>query len=561
MLTTLHSRLARITIPAVLVTGSLAVAHPAAANDYCVGQISCVAPATWVPSLDAALAAAAAGPNADHIILSGGTFTASSTTGWSYDNASGPVEITGAGRGNTILTGPAPLNRLLLLHGAPGSAIRDLSIQLPAMDQVSTGVLTNATVERVDVTQAAPAAPIQTGVGLLPGGVLTDSTVTMYPAADAVAVGLGGGTVRNSVLNGATAVLSSYGGAVERSWLTGTDSGLTAWGGATSVENSVVRVNSATGNGLVAYPRFGGVPAVNADGLTVISGFGGGHVALEANAKNVGQTADISLKNSILRGFDIAASADSAGGVATINTSWSDYDTTKTQTTGNATISKSNISYVANPGFVNPLAGNFRLASNSPLIDAGDPATTQGLDMDGNPRVTDGNLDATARRDIGAYEVPGPLPQDPPAAGEPQGGGSDNQSAAGNAASTPVSGSASAASPDTVAPVISGLKTTKKAFAVGRARTAISALVRGTSLRYSLSEAAKVTVTIKRSRDGNVIGKLTRAGAKGSNAVKFSGRIGKRALKAGRYVAALTATDAAGNRSAAKRVSFRVVAG
>jgi hypothetical protein len=32
----------------------------------------------------------------------------------------------------------------------------------------------------------------------------------------------------------------------------------------------------------------------------------------------------------------------------------------------------------------------------------------------------------------------------------------------------------------------------------------------------------------------------------------------KRALKAGRYVAVLTATDAAGNRAAPKRVAFRV---
>ena len=37
MFTTLRSRLAGIAVPAVLITGSLSLAQPAAANDYCVG--------------------------------------------------------------------------------------------------------------------------------------------------------------------------------------------------------------------------------------------------------------------------------------------------------------------------------------------------------------------------------------------------------------------------------------------------------------------------------------------------------------------------------------------
>ena len=50
-----------------------------------------------------------------------------------------------------------------------------------------------------------------------------------------------------------------------------------------------------------------------------------------------------------------------------------------------------------------------------------------------------------------------------------------------------------------------------------------------------------------------------RTGRKGANTLEFSGRIGRRALKRGRYRAVITATDAAGNRSAAKSVRFRVV--
>jgi hypothetical protein len=41
--------------------------------------------------------------------------------------------------------------------------------------------------------------------------------------------------------------------------------------------------------------------------------------------------------------------------------------------------------------------------------------------------------------------------------------------------------------------------------------------------------------------------------------VRFSGRLGRRALRLGRHRAVLTAVDAAGNRSAPARVGFRVV--
>jgi len=46
-----------------------------------------------------------------------------------------------------------------------------------------------------------------------------------------------------------------------------------------------------------------------------------------------------------------------------------------------------------------------------------------------------------------------------------------------------------------------------------------------------------------------------------TNAHKFSGWIGARALAVGRYCTILIATDAAGNSSARARLAFRVIAG
>ena len=105
---------------------------------------------------------------------------------------------------------------------------------------------------------------------------------------------------------------------------------------------------------------------------------------------------------------------------------------------------------------------------------------------------------------------------------------------------------------------------------------------RGTTFRYSLSEAARVLFTIQRARPGRRVGgrcrKPTRANrtrprctryvrigrfaqlaGTGTIRKRFSGRIGRRTLRPGRHRAVLVATDAAGNRSTPRRLRFRIV--
>ena len=53
--------------------------------------------------------------------------------------------------------------------------------------------------------------------------------------------------------------------------------------------------------------------------------------------------------------------------------------------------------------------------------------------------------------------------------------------------------------------------------------------------------------------------KLRRATVAGRNRVAFSGKVGRKRLKPGRHRATLRAVDAAGNRSAPRRIRFRVV--
>lgn len=141
---------------------------------------------------------------------------------------------------------------------------------------------------------------------------------------------------------------------------------------------------------------------------------------------------------------------------------------------------------------------------------------------------------------------------------------------------------------DTQRPDIQSLVASNRVFSVDP-RGAIARrkrVPRGTTFRFRLSEAAKVSFVIqRRTRGRRVRGRCRKAtrknrkarrctrfvsvrtfsrnGVAGANRVPFSGRIrvkGRvRKLRPGRYRAAVTATDAAGNRSLPRRVAFRVV--
>jgi hypothetical protein len=139
---------------------------------------------------------------------------------------------------------------------------------------------------------------------------------------------------------------------------------------------------------------------------------------------------------------------------------------------------------------------------------------------------------------------------------------------------------------DTTAPAFTAASLTRRVFAVDRGgvpETAVTAAAKkGTVFQYTLSEAARVVFSVQRRTVGRRVGgkcrartrsnaqrrrctRYVRAGrfaqssATGANRHPFSGRIGSRSLKAAKYRVTLVATDTAGNRSAARQLSFRVV--
>jgi uncharacterized delta-60 repeat protein len=116
-------------------------------------------------------------------------------------------------------------------------------------------------------------------------------------------------------------------------------------------------------------------------------------------------------------------------------------------------------------------------------------------------------------------------------------------------------------------------------LSLSRARFAVTGRRRGTRIRFSLSETARVTATIERAGAGRRVrgrcrpagrrgprctlwrpaGRLRLTGRQGANSKRFSGRIAGRLLTPGRYRLRLTAVDAAGQRSRPRAARFTVL--
>ena len=484
------------------------------------------------PAFATALAQAQGNPGPDRIFLGAGYYTAPSASGFQYYNLNDPVEIVGAGRdgaGATIINGQLGGGFVSLrLFGAPGTSIQDVRIELPINAALGTSGLQTTGLARHIVVYAKDAQQTNDHTGVtLAGGTLEDSIVDVGQSnSTGVAFDDGGpGTIRGSTVSANTALVSAYGGLVDRSRLVGNAAGIQAFRNQTTIRSSQVEVRGPSSRGIWAYTTPGSDDNVVIDGVNVLGPGGPDTRGVWADQLNAVSKQTVTMTNSILRGFSVPLRAEAATHLVA---SYSDYDGSgnKDNASGSG-ISESNITNVGDVGFATP--GDYHLVAGSPLVDAGDPATAQGLDLGGSPLVADGNNDGTARRDIGAYELGGPPPGE-----QPQGGTGAHTQAA-----------------DTQAPVLSGFASTKKAFA------------RKTRLRYTLSEAARVRITIRRVIRGRhtryrTVGTITRTARAGANSTVFTGTIGKRRLRSGRYRAIALATDAAQNRSAPKRAAFRI---
>ena len=367
----------------------------------------------------------------------------------------------------------------------------------------------------------------------------------------------------------------------------GSSSGVTLYAG--TMDTVVVRSTGST---------FASVVACSATIRNATITGGAGYAAI-AEAGLCGPIV-LDVSNTLARGptgaFRLAAAEGMPDRPVTLNIDHSNYVTvTKVATVPDSLY---DINESANqseePQLVDLALGDIHQLAGSPTVDAGTANGIGPTDIDGQPRSTG------AAPDIGADERP---PVASPA--------------------TPAQPSAPAvpAAParDITAPVISAARLSPRRFRVGPPVTATRrAAPKGTTFSYTLSERADVTLRMERRKAGIRIRRTGRKGrscvpasranrrtlkrqllrrasirrlagkqraralrrtvrrrrcaryrqagtlrleARGPGAVRtpFSGRIGGRALKLGRYRSELRATDLEGNVSAPRRLAFRVV--
>lgn len=266
-----------------------------------------------------------------------------------------------------------------------------------------------------------------------------------------------------------------------------------------------------------------------------------------------GGDAAVNASGTIVRAIDTAVPPvdfdvrlqESGGHVATFTADHSSYSSVDVGGGGTVTPVGSGTNVSGDPMFLDAAHGDFRLSLASPLLDRGAPDLPGELDVTGAPRSQDSNCDGVAMPDIGAFELGAAclrtaIPTGPPA--------------------------------------FSNVSMTHRRFRVGKPSVALAP--KGTRFLYTLSEAAKVTVTIDRKAAGRKNGRrcakprrglrkrctrfvkqgaLTKQSAAGANSLPFSGRLGRRTLKPGKYRASLRAVNASGQRSKPSRLSFTIV--
>src|SRR4051812_17484954 len=262
----------QLAVAAILVPGALALAQPALATDYCVAPNDTCG-GVKLQDFQAALNAAAVDTAPDRIFLGAKTYLAPAQ-GFVYDPLpAGPVEIAGAGRDQTKLTGTAGAYRTAVF-GGQATSVHDLSIVMPPNAPAGAQALrTNGVVKNVSVADGATELNVvRTGVVFTGPGRLEDSDVFVSQTHPATGVVLASGaTVRNSNVFASTGI-SSNGGTIDRAVIDGDAAGVDVHHGATKVTSTVINTYGYGSVG-IAGESTDGDSSLDVDGATIIGPF------------------------------------------------------------------------------------------------------------------------------------------------------------------------------------------------------------------------------------------------------------------------------------------------
>jgi hypothetical protein len=402
---------------------SLAAGASASANTYCVpagGGAGCSNPGAL--ALQSALDAASANPGPDTVKVAAGAFVpvACSSAGFSY-SGSGTNSLTLSGAGaTTVLTCPADYDNaatIPILTVIGPATVSDLEIRLPSglHDrglQLSGGASANDLTAVSDPGAIGAAVPVQ-----MTGGSLTNSLIGDSLSDNGVAlIASAGATISDTAVTGGGTGIDAQGSpdtTVTRTRVSARV-GVQDEAAGVTISNSAIDILHGAGAGVAAGLRIFRVGFPGSIALTArhvsIAGTEAGSFGVDAEGQGFSQTATVTLTDSVIHGPTNALNRSATpGATANLTTSYDAYPAGSYAGTGSGTTTELTPPITADPGFAAP--ADPHIDASSPLIDAGTPGglgpgepTT---DLDGNPRILDGNGDCAARRDIGAYEFVG----------------------------------------------------------------------------------------------------------------------------------------------------------
>jgi hypothetical protein len=391
----------------LLVITALATLIPvagASAATYCISDPACVtAGGTSEPDIQSAFtdASPSNGNNGPNTVLIGpGTFTGP------FSYSGNTITVKGSGVGATTLASGGNNAVGLAVQANAASSISDLSLTVTSGTNTDPLLLTNGTANDIAVMTPASDDPA-TGVSLDGTATLTNSTVTVgATSTNSKAVhATGNNILQDDTLSAPVGVLAEGANSVlQRDRISASAKGYWCFGGTCAVQDSLISMTGGNGYTVVAECSSSADASLSATNDTVL---GAAAISGFAWCQNASRTATLNVDSSIIGGATNAlwAEADGAGTTAVIHPTYDDYDfsTDTTSGTGTHTISDPGPGQInADPLFLNPGAGDYRIPYNSPAVDAGNSAALGLLesttDLAGKPRVINGH------RDVGAYE-------------------------------------------------------------------------------------------------------------------------------------------------------------